>query len=136
MRYQTFFFFSLFSRPRAGLATVLSSFFRVGNHCAECEKQQQLLALYWLTLGGESYWYAIAWPDKLGTDPMAVIGMDGRRRRKKRDEGEEPVRKQGVDNKGADARRDERGQGKFHLPVRLTTTRVGDHTGRCPTCYM
>ena len=28
------FFFSLFSRPRAGLATV-SSLFRVGNQCAE-----------------------------------------------------------------------------------------------------
>ena len=36
-----FFFFPLFSRPRAGLATVLSSFCRVGNQCAECEKQQQ-----------------------------------------------------------------------------------------------
>ena len=36
-----FFFFSLFSRPRAGLATVYSSFFRVGNQRAECEKQQQ-----------------------------------------------------------------------------------------------
>ena len=35
-----FSFFSLFSRPRAGLATVESSFFRVGNQCAECEKQQ------------------------------------------------------------------------------------------------
>ena len=39
---QTFSFvlFSLFSRPRAGLATVSSSFFRVGNQYAECEKQQ------------------------------------------------------------------------------------------------
>ena len=36
-----FFFFPLFSRPRAGLATVSSSFFRAGNQCAECEKQQQ-----------------------------------------------------------------------------------------------
>ena len=32
---------SLFSRPRAGLATVKSSFFRVGNQYSECEKQQQ-----------------------------------------------------------------------------------------------
>ena len=37
-----FFFFSpLFSRPRAGFATVKVVFFRVGNQCAECEKQQQ-----------------------------------------------------------------------------------------------
>ena len=33
--------FSLFSRPRAGLATVSSRFFRVGNQYAECEKQLQ-----------------------------------------------------------------------------------------------
>ena len=32
---------SLFSRSRAGLATVYSSFFRAGNQCAECEKQEQ-----------------------------------------------------------------------------------------------
>ena len=38
-----FFFFFLFSNPRAGLATVLSSFFRVGNQCAEFDKQQQQL---------------------------------------------------------------------------------------------
>ena len=31
----------LFSRPRAGLATVWSGSFRVGNQYAECEKQQQ-----------------------------------------------------------------------------------------------
>ena len=32
------FFFPLFSRPRAGLKYLLV-FFRVGNPCAECEKQ-------------------------------------------------------------------------------------------------
>ena len=37
----SFVLFSLFRRPRAGLATMQSSFLRVGNQHAECEKQQQ-----------------------------------------------------------------------------------------------
>ena len=41
-------------------------------------------------LGGQRHRYATAWPDKLGTDMMAVDGIDGRRR-EKRWEGEEPV---------------------------------------------
>ena len=37
----SFVLFSLFRRPRTGLATMQSSFLRVGNQHAECEKQQQ-----------------------------------------------------------------------------------------------
>ena len=38
-----------------------------------------LLALCRWTLGGERHRYAIAWPNKLGTDPVAIDGIDGRR---------------------------------------------------------
>ena len=37
---------------------------------------------------------AIARPDKVGTDPMAVDGKDGRLSREKWEKGEEPVSKQ------------------------------------------
>ena len=43
------------------------------------------------TLGSKSHSYAISWLDKLGTDSMAVEGIDGRRRGKRG--GGEPVSK-------------------------------------------
>ena len=38
------------------------------------ELPRRLLALCRWTRGGERHRYAIAWPDKIGTDPMAVDG--------------------------------------------------------------
>ena len=71
-----------------------------------------LQALCRRILGSERHWYTIAWLDKLGTDPMAVDGMSGRRCGR-REEGKESVSKHlpikfspGVDNERAGAGRD------------------------------
>ena len=45
-----------------------------------------LLAEWRWTLGNERHRYAIAWPDKLGTEPMAVDGISCGHRRGKREE--------------------------------------------------
>ena len=55
----------------------------IGSMHDNLQRQHPLLELPWgllvlcrRTLGGsESHWYAMAWPDKLGTDPMAVGGI-------------------------------------------------------------
>ena len=46
------FFFPVFSRPRAGLATLYKVVFRVGNQYAECEKQPQQTATTFFPLCG------------------------------------------------------------------------------------
>ena len=40
------------------------------------ELTRELLALCWRTLGKERHRYAIAWPHKLETDPMAYGGLN------------------------------------------------------------
>ena len=60
------------------------------------ELPRGLMALCRRTLGGERHRYATAWPDKFGTDPMAVGGIYRRLHRHgrgKREEGKEPVTK-------------------------------------------
>ena len=50
------------------------------------------MALCRRTIGGDRHRYAIAGPGKLGTDPVAVDGIDGRRYLSLMEE-EEPVSK-------------------------------------------
>ena len=93
-----------------------------------------------------------AWPDKLGTDLIAVGGMYGRRRGKV-EEGKEAVSKHHIhlewvwrtsgltrDGMATPVSRDLyirriQGQLKITLPVQLITSRIGNQTGQCLLFY-
>ena len=57
--------------------TKTGSWRHLKRHHPLLELRRALLALCRRTLGSERHRYAIAWPDKLGNDPMAVDGIDG-----------------------------------------------------------
>ena len=50
-----FFFFSPVQQTTSGIGHRVKKFFRVGNQCAECEKQQQQQHLYRRSLGFTDY---------------------------------------------------------------------------------
>ena len=101
-----------------------------------------LPALCRRTLGSERHRYAVAWPDKLGTDPMAYGGFINGRRRGTREESRKyapdsawvwrctgwrgtgrlnPSRETKFSGTHGD-------RGKLIFPVQLTTSRIGNLT--------